>query len=73
MEKISNYISVESQRLMHDTYDTYFIDVVTVLPNGKTSRGNLRSVSDIHLARQIARDYANANNTHVHDETLVVA
>jgi hypothetical protein len=53
-------ISIESQILLGDTNPTYFIDLVTTDRDGHKSRGNLRAVTNLTLARSIARQIANA-------------
>lgn len=64
------HVSIEAQTLMSDSYRTYFVDVVSIAPDGHASRSNIRSVTDVHLARQIARDIAKAVPCEVKDETL---
>ncbi len=69
---IKNYISVERETLMGDNgVPTYFVDVVTVLEDGRASHSNLRSSKDIHEARKIAREEADKNACQVKDETLI--
>ncbi len=66
------YISIEQQTLMGDTWQTYFVDLVTVAADGHKSHSNIRSVTNVHLARQIARELARAIPSRVDDETMLV-
>jgi hypothetical protein len=66
---VDKYISIEAQQLMGDSYATYFVDMVNVNSSG-ASRANLRSVTNVHLARKIARDVAKMVPCRVCDETL---
>lgn len=70
MTKVQNYIALESEVLMGDATRTYFVDLVSVMPDGRESHGNLRSFRNVTKAREFAREQAITCDCHVQDETL---
>lgn len=67
------FISLEKETLHGDNgVPTYFIDLISVGPDGRSDCNNLRSDKNITEARKIAREEADKRGLSVEDETLPV-